>query len=85
MEKNTQSLKKQIQELEGVTREVNQDTLDALEKLRVIKEKTVDANAEIAKKKKIIEQLCTPSSCPITLNPSKIMGRVDMNEDFEPE
>ena len=51
LEKSMQSLKKQIQELEGITREVNQDTFDTLEKLRVIKEKIVDANAKIAKRR----------------------------------
>ena len=52
LEESTKSLKQQIQDLEGLCREDNQDTLDALENLRVIKEKVKDANAEIAKKKK---------------------------------
>ena len=54
LEESTKSLKQQIQDLEGLCREDNQDTLDALENLRVIKEKVKDANAEIAKKRKII-------------------------------
>ena len=50
LEESTKSLKQQIQDLEGLFREDNQNTLDALEILRVIKEKVEDANAEIAKK-----------------------------------
>ena len=84
LEESTKSLKHQIQDLEGLSREDNQDTLNALEILRVIKEKVKDANAEIAKKRKIIQQLCTPSCHPITLNPNRIMVQVDMDKDIDP-
>ena len=51
---STKSLKHQIQDLEALSREDNQNTLDALEILRIIKEKVKDTNTEIAKKRKII-------------------------------
>ena len=85
LEESTESLKHQIQDLEGLSREDNQDTLDALEILRVIKEKLKDANAEIAKKRKIIQQLHTPSCRPITLNSSRIMVQVHMDKDIDPQ
>ena len=70
--------------MEDLGQEVNQDTLDALETLKDIKEKVKNSNAEIAKKKKIIQQLSTPSCRPITLNPSRVMVQVDMDKDDHP-
>ena len=84
LEDSTNSLKQRIKELEGLSQEVNQDTLDALEALKVIKEKVKNSNAEIAKKRKIIQQLSTPSCRPITLNPSRTMVQVDMDKDVHP-
>ena len=84
LEESTNSLKQRIKELEGLNQEVNQGTLDALETLKVIKEKVKDSNAEIAKKRKIIQQLSTPSCRPITLNPNRIMVQVDMDKDVHP-
>ena len=84
LEDSTNSLKQRIKELEGLGQEVNQDTLDALETLKDIKEKVKNSNAEIAKKRKIIQQLRTPSCRPIFLNPSRVMVQVDMDKDDHP-
>ena len=84
LEESTKSLKQQIQDLEALCREENQDTLDALENLRVIKEKVKDANAEIAKKRKILHELCTPSCRPISMNPSSFMLQNNMDNDMDP-
>ena len=40
---------------------------------------------KLPKKKKIIQQLHIPSYLPITVNPSKIMGQVDLNKDIDPQ
>ena len=84
LEVSTNSLKQQIKELEGLGQEVNQDTVDALETLKDIKEKVKNSNAEIAKKRKIIQQLRTPSCRPITLNPSRVMVHMD-KDDHPPQ
>ena len=85
LEESTKSLKQQIQDLESLCREDNQDTLDALENLRVIKEKVKDANAEIAKKRKILYELYTPSYRPISMNPSSFVLPKDMDNDMDPQ
>ena len=85
LEESTKSLKQQIQDLEGLCREDNQDTLDALENLKVIKEKVKDANTEIAKKRKILHELRTPSCRPISMNPSSFLLQNDMDNDMDPQ
>ena len=51
-----------------------------MENLRIIKVKIKDVKAKISKKNKIIEQLRTTSYCSIIINPSRIIGEIDMEE-----
>ena len=78
-------LQEQIDDIKGLSREENQETLDILEMVNILIEKIKGKKTEIARKVKIVRQLQTPSCRPITLNPSSIFSQVDADDVVPPQ
>ena len=78
-------LQEHINNIKGLSKEENQETLDALEMVKILTEKIKGMKTEIAKKVKILKQLQTPSCRPITLNPSSIFSQVDVDNVVPPQ
>ena len=58
----------------------NEEVLEALEDLIRMEVKIKNAKARIAKLKNILVELCTPSCCSITLDPSNIIGKTSAKD-----
>ena len=78
-------LHEQIDDIKGLSREENQETLDILEMVNILTEKIKGKKIEIARKVKILRQLQMPSCRPITLNSSSIFSQVDVDDVVPPQ
>ena len=73
-------LQEKIDDIKGLSREENQETIDNLEMVNILTEKIEGKKSEIARKEKILRNLETPSCRPITLHPSSVFSKVDVDD-----
>ena len=71
-------MKWDIQEFDGISYKDNKVLLKALEGLRSINVQIKDAKEKFARKRKTMDQLRTPSHRLITLNPSSIIEKANL-------